>query len=144
MAVIQLRKDVHKFEPDGNASAPKEVASLATDRSQNDLLSAVFTKEGRRSAKNIRVESTTQSAICCNDDKENSLLWANLKQGMCNVLDFCCQVCENSLQLLCIWPRAEDTFLGAPQLRRGNGFHRLCELLCIFNRPDTTPNVEQI
>ena len=63
---------------------------------------------------------------------------------MSNVLDANREVSENALQLVGIWPGAEDTVLRTPKLSSGNGLHRFGELLCIFDGTDTPPNIQQI
>jgi hypothetical protein len=63
---------------------------------------------------------------------------------MRNVLDANREVSENALQLVGIWPCAEDTVLRTPKLRSGNRLHCFGELLCIFDGTDAPPNVQQI
>src|SRR2546422_8092862 len=62
---------------------------------------------------------------------------------MRHVLDASREIPENSLQLFRVRPRAKHAVLSSPELRRGNRFHRLRQLLRVFDRANPAPDVQE-
>jgi len=47
------------------------------------------------------------------------------------------------LQLICVGPRAQDTFLCPPKLSGGHGLHGLRQLLRVLYGPDAPADIEK-
>ena len=106
-------------------------------------LGLMFSYEGLSRTDDVCIERAAQTAIRRNDEEKNPFFRPNIQKRMRHIFQPCREVAQNSLQLFRIRPRAKNALLRPPQLRRGNGFHRFCQLLCIFDRPDATPDIQK-
>ncbi len=53
------------------------------------------------------------------------------------------EITQHVLQLIGVRPRAENAFLRPPQLRGGDGLHRLRQLLRVLYRTDAAADIQE-
>jgi hypothetical protein len=94
------------------------------------------------SADQVGVERPAQAAVGRDKHQENLFDGPHGKQRVISLLGAGGYTLEERHHLIGVRARIEDCILGAPQTSRRNHLHGAGNLLCVFHRPNATPNIK--
>jgi len=145
VTVGQLLENPHLLVHHLEAAAAEVVSTLAAHQAQRADLGALDDERAAR-LDDVRVEAAAQPLVGGHDDDERLAAGPRLARGEQRVrrrIDARRQAREHALHLLRERARTRHALLRAAQLRRGDHFHRLRNLLRVLHRTHAAPEVNQ-
>ena len=123
-------------------TAFEKVAALASDRDHRGLFAFVFFKKCLCRFDNVGVKRTGEAFIGTDQHDKIFVITTLVEQRMRDLArELSAQIAENLTHLARKRTRCRHTVLCSFELGRGDHFHRLGNLLCVFDRLNTSAHV---